>query len=65
MKEVVSPNNKLATKIRIVRIKDNVTINVNGYKKAFEITGANKHIIQKIINDDNKSFNGYKFYNWG
>ena len=65
MKKIVSPNNKLTTKIKIIRIKDNVTINVNGYKKAFEITGANKYTIQKIINNDNKSFSGYKFYNWG
>lgn len=65
MKEANLQNKKVITKIRIVRTKDNVTIRVNGYRKASDISGVPTTTIRNIMNFDDKSANGYKFYNWG
>lgn len=51
-------------KIRIVRIKDNTTFTVTGYKQASELTNVSVERIQYILNCDDKTANGYKFYDW-
>lgn len=51
-------------KIRVVRVKDNTTFTVVGYKKASELTKVSIRMIQKNINCDDKTSKGYKFYDW-
>ena len=60
-------NNGLITKfrvrkIRIVDIKNNSSTTVKTYKKASIISNVSISMIKKIINDSNKSSNGYRFY---
>ncbi len=50
-------------KIRIIRVKDNTTFTVTGYKQASELTNVSVERIQYILNHD-KIANGYKFYDW-
>lgn len=50
-------------KIRIVRVKDNTTFTVTGYKQASELTNVSVERIQYSLNHD-KITNGYKFYDW-
>ena len=69
MKPIIHSNtNKSAfapkIKIRIVRVKDNITFNVIGYKKAVELTNVSVDKIRYNMNRDDKITNGYKFYDW-
>ena len=50
-------------KIRIIRTKDNTTINVIGYSQAYKITDVKPKRIKYNINN-NKEINGYKFFDW-
>lgn len=51
-------------KIRVVRVKDNTTFNVTGYNQASKLTNVPVQKIQYILNCDDKTANGYKFYDW-
>lgn len=67
MKEVPIKSTKLPNapkRLRVVRIEDNVTITVYGFKNAAELTGVPKGRIKYILNCDDKVANGYKFYDW-
>ncbi len=50
-------------RIRIVRTKDNTTINVIGYSQAYKVTDVKPKRIKYNINN-NKEINGYKFFDW-
>lgn len=70
MKQVTEYNSKVNKtsftpnkKIRIIRTKDNTTINVIGYSQAFKITDVNPKRIKYNMNN-NKEINGYKFFDW-
>lgn len=71
MKQVTDYNSKAnrtsftpRKKIKIVRVKDNVTFTVVGYKKASKLTNVSIRMIGKNINCDDKITKGYKFYEW-
>lgn len=48
-------------KLHILRIKDNKTITIYGFKNASSLTGVPEGRIRYILNS-NKEANGYKFY---
>lgn len=51
--------------IRCIKIKDNTTYRVKGFMAASKLTGVNSSTIKHIINFDDKSNKGWKFYDWG
>ena len=71
MKQVTDYNSKAnrtsftpRKKIRVVRVKDNTTFTVVGYRKASELTNVSIRMIEKNLNHDDKISKGYKFYDW-
>lgn len=48
-------------KLRVVRVKDNRTITVYGFKNASDLTKVPEGRLKYILNTD-KEANGYKFY---
>lgn len=65
MKECITKNTRGSyKKLRCVRIKDNTTFNVLGYKRASEITSVNISTIKKNLNCDDKVSKGFKFYDY-
>lgn len=64
MKEIAQPSTKGARiNIKIVNIKNNTALTVKGYKAASDITDVGISTIKTIINCENKSSKGYRFYN--
>ena len=61
MKETVTVNKKNIN-IKIVNIKDNISIVVKGYKTASYITDVSVSTIKSIIDCSDKTSKGYKFY---
>ena len=61
MKETVIANKKNIN-IKIVNIKDNISIVVKGYKAASYVTDISISTIKTIIDCSNKTSKGYKFY---
>lgn len=61
MKETIIVNKKNIN-IKIVNIKDNISIVVKGYKTASYITGVSISTIKSIIDCSDKTSKGYKFY---
>ena len=51
-------------KIKILRLEDNKSFSVQGYKKASDITGVSVPMIKNIINSDTKKSKGYRFYDY-
>lgn len=61
-------NNKISKRkkhIRIIYAPMNITKRVDSIKEASVITGISIYKINQILNWDNRSINGYKFYDWG
>lgn len=61
-------NNKISKRkkqIRIVYAPMNITKRVDSIKEASVITGISIYKIKQNLNLDDRSINGYKFYDWG